>query len=368
VPSIVDELLCFSCEALQLTPTLHAVAEKHYHAVADWLGDENSVFFEYDPDIYSQGSFRIGTTTRPVLQCEYDLDFVLQVDMPIDTDPVQLLDELYDRLREHDTYADMTERLKRCVRLNYANEFHMDILPAIPESPSGTRIFVPDRKLQSWKSSDPKAYARWFELRGRTMRLDKAAQVSPLPTIQTAAEKTVLQRVVQLAKRCRDLFPAFAAVADLAPRSIVLTTLAAQTYGGHDSTAVAVYEAIHAMRERIAGSAGKAFQVWNPVNDTELLSEQWVTNPNAYCEFSRWLDWFAREWDAVLVAGTIPEIQRRLIGLFGDAVATDAIKKHAAHMDDLRKLGALKVTRAGALTAGAAIATVRPNTFFGDDD
>ncbi len=366
--SIHDELLHYACVGLQLTPTLYGLAEQHYHAVAEWVGAEGSFFYAYDPDIFPQGSFRIGTTTKPIFQNEYDLDFVLQLMVDPRVHPLRLLVELENRLKSHRTYAPMVKRLNRCVRLEYANEFHLDILPAVPDGEMGTRVKVPDRKAADWKPSDPKGYASWFEQRCRQMRLDKAAQIAPLPAIQRVEEKAVLQRVVQLSKRCRDRFAAFVADVDLSPRSIVLTTLAAQHHTGHLSTAAAMSETIRTLRERVAGSVAP-IEVWNPANEKELLSEQWRANPDAYREFKNWLDYYARAWDALLAAKTIPEMQRQLATLFGDGVAQDAIVKHAAHVDELRKAGELKVSKAGALATGAgAAAIIRPNTFYGDND
>jgi len=362
--SILDELLHFACEALQLTPTLHAEADGHYRAVANWIGAEDSYFFGFDPDIYPQGSFRIGTTTRPILDNEFDLDFVLQL-LDRGVKPLVLLEELEKRLRANKMYAPMVERLNRCVRLNYANQFHLDILPGVLDG-TGTRIAVPDRKVAGWKSSDPKAHAAWFLSRGLTERFDKAAQIAPLPSIQTAAEKSVLQRAVQLFKRARDRF--FQANCEIAPRSIVLTTIAAWSYSGTRSTVTAIYEAVHKMRALVASSE-RPIEVWNPVNPLELLSEHWNTNPIAYQVFRRWLDAFADDWDKLLAAKSIPEMQQHLASLFGDGIATDAIVKHAARIDDLRKGGSLKISTAGGLMTGSgAAAVVRPNTFYGDHD
>ena len=162
--SILDELLHFACEALQLTPTLHAEADEHYRAVANWIGAEGSYFFGFDPDMYPQGSFRIGTTTRPIFDNEFDLDFVLQL-LDRGVKPLVLLEELEKRLRANKMYAPMVERLNRCVRLNYANQFHLDILPGVLDG-AGTRISVPDRKVAGWKSSDPRRTPRGFFLAG----------------------------------------------------------------------------------------------------------------------------------------------------------------------------------------------------------
>ncbi len=65
------------------------------------------------------------------------------------------------------------ERLPRCIRLNYAGDFHLDIVPAVPDfEVGGTYIFVPDLDANlaidapqndRWKPSNPKGYQIWFE-------------------------------------------------------------------------------------------------------------------------------------------------------------------------------------------------------------
>lgn len=365
--SNLDELLGYACAALQLTPTLYQLAEEHYHATAKWVGAPGSWFYNYHPQIFPQGSFRIGTTTKPILRNEYDLDFVLQLSLDVRVDPIELLNRLEQRLKDNATYRPMVERLNRCVRLNYAGKFHLDILPALPDG-IGTRVKVPDRKLEDWKASDPKAYATWFEQRCWWTRMDKAAHVEPLPAIQAVEDQPVLKQVVQLAKRCRDRYPAFINDPKLSPRSIVLTTLIADAHDCGASTARTMYETIHALRDRVAWSS-TPIEVWNPVCEKELLSEQWRDNPDAFHEYRNWLESFAAAWDTVLAAKSLEEQKRQLGLLFGEDIAIDAIEKHAARLDADRKLGGLKVTAAGGLvTSASARPVVRANTFYGKDD
>lgn len=359
---LLEDLLHFACQGLQLTATLHDNAKQHYDAVSRWLSDSDSAFYDYDPDIYAQGSFRIGTTTRPILQSEYDLDFVMQLSAQAPDDPMLLLHLLEARLKDSGLYRDKVKRLKRCVRLVYAGDFHMDILPAVSASGTGTSILVPDRELKSWKPSNPLGFAAWFEQRSRTVRLDKAAAIEPLPAIQSVADKSTLQRVVQLLKRARDRF---VADPELSPRSIVLTTLAGEGYAGAPTTAATMSEVLQHLRDRVATSPGPIV-VRNPANHDELLSEQWGKNPLAYSEFKRWLDWFSVEWGKVMAAPGMPELHVLLSTLFGEAVAVDAIKKHAARMDELRKAEKLKVTARGAIVTAGGAATIPRNTFFGD--
>jgi hypothetical protein len=77
--------------------------------------------------------------------------------------------------------------------------------------------------LKCWKGSDPKKYAAWFEQRSQYRMYKIAAArdaVQPLPALEGTSEKEVLQLVVQLLKRWRDLFYS---EKNYPPISVVLT-------------------------------------------------------------------------------------------------------------------------------------------------
>lgn len=158
----LDDLLERICVKLQITPTQHELAEERYNAIGSWLEVPGTPLAAAKPIIYSQGSLRIGTTVRPLAHEEYDLDLVcqLQIDLQRVKNPVVLLDAVEQRLKQHDTYKNMLERKNRCIRVKYANEFHLDILPACPDLTSGNGcVMVPDREAKEWKASNPKGYA-----------------------------------------------------------------------------------------------------------------------------------------------------------------------------------------------------------------
>jgi hypothetical protein len=364
--NMLDQLLDYSCRELQLSATNHENAEAHYHAVSDWLAAKDSPLYIFNPVIYPQGSFKIGTTVYPIGNNEHDLDFVCEMEVDWRRTPaVAALDSVERRLRAHATYAPMVERLKRCIRLNYAGAFHMDILPAAPERVRyGTEVLVPDRKLEEWKPSNPKGYADWFEQRGRLLEkvLLKDAHVEPMPSLQSADEKMPLQRAVQLMKRARDRY--FVKDPESAPRSIVLTTLVGDAYTRQPSTAQALHDVLASLND-LAGRYPFGIEVRNPANSQEILSEQWIGDASRYAGFRSWLQWLAGEWDKVLSAGSVPAAERQLSVLFGDEIVGAALRKHAADVEILRKSGGLSINRTGTLIAAAGVSSIRPNTFYG---
>jgi hypothetical protein len=228
----LDELLDLVVVALQLTRTQHQSAEEKYKAVGTWLSEEGSAIRHLSPRIYSQGSLRAGTTVKPLRHQEFDLDLVCELEASSSVLPSEAYELLWSRMHSNLRYRPILERMPRCIRLNYANDFHLDIVPAVPDpdGASATSILIPDRAKQAWLPSDPKGYAQWFEDQTVPVRRKHAldSSVEPLQLPQAAHEKASLKLAVQLLKRWRDI--AFAKRAEVPPSSIVLTTLAGLAY------------------------------------------------------------------------------------------------------------------------------------------
>jgi hypothetical protein len=159
----LDRHLARVCILSELTPSQYQNAEEKYHAVGDWLGATGSSLAIFAPEVYPQGSMLLGTTVRPFGQNEYDLDLVCQLHWCAQQPPLTIYDWVHSRMAANETYREMLEKLKRCLRLNYAGSFHLDILPACPNDRIGNgSIIVPDRKLECWIHSNPKGFAAWF--------------------------------------------------------------------------------------------------------------------------------------------------------------------------------------------------------------
>jgi hypothetical protein len=364
--SWLDDILIRICVALQLTPTQHREAEGHYLAVAKWLGAPESPLASVRQEIYPQGSLRIGTTVRPWWREEYDLDLVFQMELYQSIDPVALLNLVEARLRENRTYQPLVERKNRCIRLNYAKQFHLDILPARPDLRfGGTHILVPDRAARAWKESNPKGYAAWFDQRGMAVidLTEKRASVEPLPVPEEARDKNALQLAVQLLKRWRDI--RFQRNLDLAPISIVLTTLAGQHYAGESHPFYALRSIVRGINAAIP--IGGRLKVCNPANPHEDLSERWDAQPDAYRAFVTEIRNLERQLLELESSKGIPDGTRLLELLFGEKVARGAVRSQVKSMEDARSASSLRVASTGGLTTTASAAViVKPNSFYGE--
>lgn len=370
--SQLDDLLARVCVELQLTPTRYKEAVERYEAVCRWLEAEGSPVASYLPTIYPQGSMRIGTTVKPLGREEHDLDFVceFQVDASTIEAPLELLQHVAQRLRDHKVYCDLLEVKNRCVRLNYANEFHMDILPACPDPASGDDcIVVPDGESAWWKPSNPRGYAEWFEDRcvvtvpyqfsEHKMAMDSA---EPIPAQEASHEKATLKHVVQLLKRWRDLY--YQDRCDLAPISMVLTTLAARFYGGHWS----VSESMTTILDRIQGAINAAMPeriyVLNPANTEEDLSERW-DDSKQYAAFVEGIEDLRAAWQRLTMDQSLEKSVGILEGLAGEPTK-EAFRKQARDLQAARNANVLKAGSAGTISVAAG-ASIRPNTFHGEE-
>lgn len=357
------------CNKLQITNEQYSSAEEKYTAVGKWLAAPDSPLYDFQPIIFPQGSFRVGTTIKPLLYDEYDIDLVchLQKDGTI-TDPMALLEQVYQRIKANKTYELISEKKNRCVRINYKGNFHLDILPARSDpSNEPNYLLVPDCNIKDWKASNPKGYADWFEEVARVrIELLEKARIEPLPRYETLSDKLPLQQTVQLLKRWRDI--AFKDKGDIAPPSIVLTTLAGNNYRKTLLAFEALTQVLDGIIKDIDAKTGPLI-VLNPSNLKENLSEKWLEDSTGYYLFVKLLKEFKQQWSNLLDARGIAAISSGLEKLFGENVVKISIKEYAHVYGIMRDEGRLGIDKQTGILSGLGASTmsVKKNTFYGKD-
>ena len=369
----LDLLLFDVCDNLQLSPTHHQKAEDRYHSIAKVISGANSPFRFWDSNIYSQGSMRLRTTVKPI-NTPHDLDLVCELDVAhADVDPMGLLDNMFKLFSDHGFYGGMVTKKNRCIRIEYKDEFWLDILPACRDDHNGgTCIQVPDRDLRNWKPSNPIAYAEWFKNASRRIIVKFSdsrreliiaeATVEPLPALQVTEEKTMPQLIVQLLKRWRDIHYANC---EYPPISIVLTTLAADLYTGEQSISTALLEVLDGIVAGLdaAHAQGRRLAVPNPVHFEEDFSERWDSCPEAYLAFNDGIRKFAAAWrEACKTQGNPGKLAKRVFG----QVIDEAILREARMMHADRSRSLLGVAATGRIVpVAAAVVPMVRNTNHG---
>lgn len=382
------DLIEQACRYLEPSTYQRDLARQRYEGVGDWLARADDWLLAA-VEIRLQGSIAIGTAVKPIGFNEFDVDLVAHVpDIDVALSPALLKQRIGDRLRSNGNYAPLLKEMPRCWRLDYANEFHLDITPSIPnpECRFGGEL-VPDKTLKAWKASNPLGYRRKIERRaalvprirsvfGKAYDSARAdGQVEPYP--QEKRPKGILRRIVQIAKRHRDIH----FIDDdqgRAPLSIIITTLTSRAY----ETCVDNFEYDHELdlivdvlrrmplmlqTETVAGRV--AWYLWNQTTAGENFCEKWNKHPERAVAFFEWHDKIVADVERLAAARGLDQVRRLLGDIFGSAPVNKAMDSLTEQVDAARVSNRLSVTRSAGLVVGAAASAtpVRANTFFGDE-
>jgi hypothetical protein len=227
-------------------------------------------------------------------------------------------------------------------------------------------IEVPDRRTPTvWKDSNPRGFAAWFTERSRSAAEARfLAKALPLPSSWETDAKTVLQRIVQLAKRQRDMV--FGGQ-DSAPRSVVLTTLEATVYRGQLSVYEAMVEALDAIAVLIEQARPGRIVVRNPMNQEEDFSETWDEDPRSYTAFTTWLFLFRERFHALRQIEGLEHLTQALAHLFGEDVSTHAMHRYQKALAAARTADQLRAVGPAIITATTGGRVIPGNRNYGAD-
>jgi hypothetical protein len=364
----LDELLTLICHQLQISDAQHAQAESRYRHLELTFNKFGSSFVPHQASLYPQGSLRIGTTVQPIWRKEFDLDLVCELETEARhfPDPTVLIHGMANYLNAEPAYMGRVEKKSRCVRIKYPDQFYIDVLPACRDPfKGGTHLVVPDRDSKNWKVSNPKGYAEWFDFRSQFTGKFIEGRAEAIPPKEPVFAKSTLKLCTQLMKRQRDI--AFASRKEIAPISIVLTTLAGSNYRGTQSVGLSLFEILQGIVGQIPPH--RRLVVLNPVNAQEDLSEKWDKNQQAYEAFCVAVRNLCASVQQLFEPQPLDKLCKRLGALFGEDVSSEVVKHHARSLEESRSGNNLHVRRhSGVLTSVAAATTtrVRPHTFYGD--
>lgn len=199
-------------EAIRLDATRRQRIDSAVAAFVDFCHRDPQLAAAMNAQPFLQGSVATGTAVRPLSGDEFDVDviypFALEAFGTPPT-PAQVIQWFVARLRGNDFYAQRLIEKPRCARIDYAGDFHMDIIPSTDGVADHQPYAVPTKDLGGWKTNNPRDYQRWvFSLDARSGGQD-------------ANGDGRFARGLRVMKRWRDGKLA----ADSAPSSMLLATM-----------------------------------------------------------------------------------------------------------------------------------------------
>ena len=160
-----------------------------------------------------QGSYALGTLIKPVDDNdEYDADIQIVMNPNSRWEPKDYVLDINRTLAGNKNYADKLRLKTRCVTVDYAGDFHLDVVPRVTIN---GKHYICNRTDNKFEETDGNGYRDWFNEKNRI----------------TGGN---LKRVVRLLKHLRDHKNSFSA------KSILLTTLAGNTIKSSDEGTTAV--------------------------------------------------------------------------------------------------------------------------------
>lgn len=111
-----------------------------------------------------QGSYGLKTIIKPVGTREYDADMLLYMVYDDDKNPKDYINDVYDCLKQSGNYEDKVHRRTRCVYIDYAGDFHLDLVPCITYE---ERYYICNNKEHCFEETDGTGYRDWFNEKTR---------------------------------------------------------------------------------------------------------------------------------------------------------------------------------------------------------
>ena len=209
-----------------------------------------------------QGSFALGTLIKPVDDDdEYDADIQIVINPNPKWEPKDYVNEIRRTLQSNKNYADKLKLKTRCVTVDYAGDFHLDVVPRVTKDGKHHVCNRIDNKLEE---TDGTGYRDWFNEQNRI----------------TGGN---LKRVVRLLKYLRDHKNNYRA------KSILLTTLAGNTIRPSDEGTEAVgtvsdtLVTVLTRMDVYLQQHPNMPEIKNPVLPTENFNRHW--DQNRYSNF-----------------------------------------------------------------------------------
>lgn len=387
----LDDILLDVATLIELSPRDRRIAENRYRILKEHLEREKSPLARYLVDgaslIYAQGSVATSTTIISGTEDDrFDVDAIVEIDVPSDWDNKRALDTLFDALQGFPGASKIT-RCTRCVQIQFPF-MHMDVTimdrrERLAVERAGEIFHSPDEGASSRVPSNPWGFTAWFRAKiglgqrifveslglrratnsvNRLQTLDdvelaismQAEQVDLPPMIPSAIDA---QEAVALKLLKRFLNLRYENTATKRPPSIYLTKRAGDVGLIPHGLTVQLYFLAHTtaeiMRKHIAEGARP--QEANPSYSPDLINDRWprsgapgVTDMRMLAEHLEYLT------ERLEAAATLPlaEISEAIDDLFGERIGREQRKVLAGRYDRRKDPSSILIApRTGAIVA-----------------
>lgn len=349
-------------DGLDITPSMFKNAEEKYKNIAKYLNEHG-----LNVDISLQGSFAIGTATKPYSNGKdkaYDIDVICQFENENLTSE-EIRNSLIFTLNDFEVYGDKIKEWPKCFTLEYAKigdyEFSIDLVPTISdENPNICGKNISEKYLinvlkiamkeskYGWYTINPKGYQTWFndinsrfalynrENRMRSLYEANKQIYASVEDIPEYFNKSSLQEAIQILKRSRDIYFSKIHKEDNKPASIIITTFAALIANNSSTDIDSIDLVFNVLKElnnyssdelysKIVSPIIKKDGKWeflNPVNDKDNLLDSWNKDKENATLFFNWVKKTNKDFSDIIDLNN-----NEHIGILGNSLGNEIVDK-----------------------------------------
>ncbi len=349
-------------DGLDITPSMFKNAEEKYKNIAKYLNEHG-----LNVDISLQGSFAIGTATKPYSNGKdkaYDIDVICQFENENLTSE-EIRNSLIFTLNDYEVYSDKIKEWPKCFTLEYAKigdyEFSIDLVPTISdENPNICGKNISEKYLinvlkiatkeskYGWYTINPKGYQTWFndinsrfalynrENRMRSLYEANKQIYASVEDIPEYFNKSSLQEAIQILKRSRDIYFSKIHKEDNKPASIIITTFAALIANNSSTDIDSIDLVFNVLKElnhyssdelysKIVSPIIKKDGKWeflNPVNDKDNLLDSWNKDKENATLFFNWVKKTNKDFSDIIDLNN-----NEHIGILGNSLGNEIVDK-----------------------------------------
>lgn len=349
-------------DGLDITPSMFKNAEEKYKNIAKYLNEHG-----LNVDISLQGSFAIGTATKPYSNGKdkaYDIDVICQFENENLTSE-EIRNSLISTLNDSEVYSDKIKEWPKCFTLEYAKigdyEFSIDLVPTISdENPNICGKNISEKYLinvlkiatkeskYGWYTINPKGYQTWFndinsrfalynrENRMRSLYEANKQIYASVEDIPEYFNKSSLQEAIQILKRSRDIYFSKIHKEDNKPASIIITTFVALIANNSSTDIDSIDLVFNVLKElnhyssdelysKIVSPIIKKDGRWeflNPVNDKDNLLDSWNKDKENATLFFNWVKKTNKDFSDIIDLNN-----NEHIGILGNSLGNEIVDK-----------------------------------------
>ncbi len=302
----IGDFSAFLRDQVNLNKTRLESLETKALAVQNFISQQWEVKVE---QYEKQGSWSHGTIIKPPGTKGFDADLLVFVEPHLSWSAADYIESLYRTFKGSGVYGEKVSRQTRCVTIEYANDFTLDVVPCVLRLGGLLGQDICNRKKDDFEATDGRGFADWWH-----------RQCS-------FAVGSSMKEAVRLLKYMRDVKGNFSV------KSVLLTTLIGQQVSFIDQSRQTLCDtptALKVVMDRLDDylqSQNTMPEVSNPALAKEILTRNW--DDQQYQNFRekintyrRWIDEAYDETDAQVSINKWRDV-------FGEDFGADVVKQQA---------------------------------------